>query len=32
MALKILKQETGEDFGYDVKTWRKWFSDHPEFE
>lgn len=31
-ALKILRQETGQDFGYDVDAWRNWFNEHPEFE
>jgi uncharacterized membrane protein YkvA (DUF1232 family) len=31
-ALKILKFKTRQDFGYDVKAWRKWFDDNPDFE
>jgi hypothetical protein len=30
-ALIVLKQTTGQDFGYDVKAWSSWFKDHPEF-
>jgi hypothetical protein len=31
-ALQILKYETHQDFGYDVKAWRKWFDDNTDFE
>jgi hypothetical protein len=31
-ALVILKSATKQDFGYDVKAWRKWFDDNPNFE
>jgi hypothetical protein len=28
-AYAILKQETGQDFGYDTKAWLKWLKAHP---
>jgi hypothetical protein len=31
-SLVILKSSARQDFGYDVKAWRKWFDDHPDFE
>ena len=27
-AYERLKQETGQDFGYDVEAWRKWFREN----
>jgi hypothetical protein len=29
-TLAILKLMTGQDFGYDVKAWRKWFDENPD--
>jgi hypothetical protein len=31
-ALKVLQRMTGQDFGYDVKAWRKWFDENPDTE
>jgi hypothetical protein len=27
-AYEILKESTGQDFGYDVKAWKKWITLH----
>jgi hypothetical protein len=27
-----LKRLTGQDFGYDVKAWRRWFDENPDVE
>lgn len=29
VAYEVLKRETGQDFGYDVRAWRKWLKEHP---
>jgi len=31
-ALVLLKDYTGQDFGYDVEAWRRWFDENPDFE
>jgi hypothetical protein len=28
-ALELLRERTGQDFGFDVQQWRKWIRAHP---